>query len=89
MIEVLADEQGQLVYARFGDRGPIWVLGIDGNVATQFCDPGAGYMIQQDEAISAVLDMISDVKMPRKLRQALALALALGVDPDNVGTASR
>ena len=86
MIAVSADEYAREVHVRFGDRGPVLVLAEDGTVREQYQDRTTD-MVTEDDAVMAVLEMIADVPLAKTARAALAEAL--GVDPDDVGTAAR
>jgi hypothetical protein len=84
MWEVRAD--GERLLAQFGNRGPVFVMAPDGSVAEQLrpldiLEP----MVPLDEAVDDVLEMIRDVPLAKAAR--VALAKALDVEPEDVGTA--
>lgn len=74
------------LYAQFASRGPVFVIEPDGTVAEQFRDVDiVEPMVPLDEAVESVLDLIKDVPLTKSVR--VALAKALGADPEDVGTA--
>ena len=67
------------------ERGPVLAINPCGDVRPQFRLPeNAVELMHPDDAVEHVLELIADVEMPRKVREAIAEQL--GVDGEDVGT---
>jgi N-acyl-L-homoserine lactone synthetase len=77
---------GAELFAQYDERGPVYRLTTDGQLSEQLrpldiLEP----MASLDEVVDVMLEMIKEVQLAKPAR--VALAKALGVEPEDVGTA--
>lgn len=80
------DERTGAVYVRWGRNGVVHGLWPDGAQETYLGRPPVE-LVERHDAISVVLDLLADVKLAKPARRAIAEALS--VEPEDVGSAAR
>ena len=81
-----SEDPDVVLYVERDKTGPLLVIPTVGYVRERFRLPeNAVELLHPDDAVAHVLELIADVEMPKKVREAIAEQL--GVDGEDVGTA--
>lgn len=72
---------GDLVYIRWDEGSPVFVVTPDGEITTQYREPSHGdELLTPDAAIRWVLGRLSQVRMSKAVRNSIAHALDIDWD---------